>query len=83
LEQHPALERRCLLRKVDRHAVHRHSARLFRQRRHGQRGRRAGLGIETDFSLKLGKFTISGSGAYNNAALTQDFCALDPATLVP
>lgn len=40
-------------------------------------------GIETDFSLKLGKFTISGSGAYNNAALTQDFCALDPATLVP
>lgn len=41
------------------------------------------LGVETDFDLKLGSITLSGSGAYNDAKLTQDFCLLDPATLVP
>ena len=41
------------------------------------------LGIETDFDLKLGQFTLSGSGAYNDAKLTQDFCLLNPDTLVP
>lgn len=41
------------------------------------------LGVETDFDLKLGSITLSGSGAYNDAKLTQDFCVLDPATLTP
>lgn len=41
------------------------------------------FGIESDFDLKLGQFTISGSGSYNDAKLTQDFCVLDPATLTP
>jgi outer membrane receptor protein involved in Fe transport len=39
--------------------------------------------VETDFDLKLGSVTLSGSGAYNDAKLTQDFCVLDPDTLVP
>lgn len=41
------------------------------------------FGVESDFDLKLGHFTISGSGSYNDAKLTQDFCKLDPTTLTP
>ena len=41
------------------------------------------LGVETDFDLKLGSVTLSGSGAYNDAKLTQDFCLLDRDTLAP
>jgi iron complex outermembrane recepter protein len=35
-------------------------------------------GIEGDFDWKLGGFTLSGSGAYNDAALATNFCALVP-----
>ncbi|MET0363952.1 MAG: TonB-dependent receptor [Sphingobium sp.] len=35
-------------------------------------------GVEVDFDLRLGGLTLSGSGAYNDAALSSDFCALDP-----
>jgi outer membrane receptor protein involved in Fe transport len=33
-------------------------------------------GVEADFDLRLGALTLSGSGAYNDAALSADFCAL-------
>lgn len=33
-------------------------------------------GVEADFDWRLGGLTLSGSGAYNNAALSSDFCAL-------
>lgn len=35
-------------------------------------------GTEMDFDWKLGGLTLSGSGAYNDAALSEDFCKLDP-----
>ncbi|MDX2275751.1 MAG: TonB-dependent receptor, partial [Hyphomonadaceae bacterium] len=34
-------------------------------------------GIETDFSWVLGNLTLSGSAAYINAELTEDFCNFD------
>ncbi|MDF8334719.1 TonB-dependent receptor [Novosphingobium cyanobacteriorum] len=33
-------------------------------------------GVEADFDLRFGGLTLSGSGAYNDAALASDFCAL-------
>jgi outer membrane receptor protein involved in Fe transport len=39
-------------------------------------------GVEADFSLKVGKLTFSGSGAYNDAKLSTNFCNLG-ADLVP
>jgi iron complex outermembrane receptor protein len=36
------------------------------------------FGIESDFEWKLGHFSISGSGAYNDGKLSTDFCALVP-----
>ncbi|RVU07673.1 TonB-dependent receptor [Novosphingobium umbonatum] len=35
-------------------------------------------GVELDGTLKLGKLTLSGSGAYNDAKLSTNFCNLDP-----
>lgn len=35
-------------------------------------------GLESDFDLKLGAFSLSGSGAYTNGALTTNFCQLVP-----
>jgi len=35
-------------------------------------------GIEMDATLKLGKLTLSASGAYNDAKLSSNFCNLDP-----
>lgn len=35
-------------------------------------------GVESDFDLKLGPVTFSGSGAYTNAALSTNFCQLIP-----
>ncbi|WP_246155999.1 TonB-dependent receptor [Sphingorhabdus profundilacus] len=34
-------------------------------------------GIEGDFALSLGSFTLSGSGTYIDAQLTTDFCQVD------
>ena len=49
----------------------------------GNAGKARVYGIEYDADLKLGKFTISTSGAYNNAALKGNFCnfQFDPASL--
>ncbi|EGD59290.1 TonB-dependent receptor [Novosphingobium nitrogenifigens DSM 19370] len=33
-------------------------------------------GIEADFDLRFGGFSLSGSGSYNDAKLATDFCAL-------
>lgn len=33
-------------------------------------------GVEADFDLRFGGLTLSGSGAYNDAALASNFCAL-------
>ncbi|MEC3950450.1 TonB-dependent receptor [Sphingobium sp. HWE2-09] len=48
----------------------------------GNAGKAEVKGIEYDADLKLGKFTFSTSGAYNDAKLKGDFCnfAVDPAT---
>ncbi|WP_242129429.1 TonB-dependent receptor [Sphingobium sp. Sx8-8] len=48
----------------------------------GNAGKAEVKGIEYDADLKLGKFTISTSGAYNDGKLKGDFCnfAYDPAT---
>ncbi|KUR79821.1 TonB-dependent receptor [Novosphingobium sp. FSW06-99] len=35
-------------------------------------------GIEGDFDWKIGKFSLSGSGAYNDGKLSTNFCALEP-----
>ncbi|MFN4221643.1 MAG: TonB-dependent receptor [Novosphingobium meiothermophilum] len=40
----------------------------------GNAGKARVYGIEYDADLKLGKFTISTNGAYNNAALSGNFC---------
>ncbi|MDR3387274.1 MAG: TonB-dependent receptor [Rudaea sp.] len=41
-------------------------------------------GIEGDFDWKIGPITLSGSGAYNDAKLSTNFCDLDkPTNLVP
>jgi len=40
-------------------------------------------GVEADFNLALGHLTFSGSGAYNDAKLTRNFCQVDPVTLNP
>lgn len=49
----------------------------------GNAGNAEVKGAEYDADLKLGKVTISTSGAYNNAKLAKDFCnyAFDPATV--
>ena len=49
----------------------------------GNAGKAEVKGVEYDADLKLGKFTISSSGAYNHAALKGDFCnfAFDAASL--
>ncbi|CAH0498184.1 Vitamin B12 transporter BtuB [Novosphingobium sp. CECT 9465] len=49
----------------------------------GNAGKARVYGVEYDADLKLGKFTISTSGAYNDAKLKGNFCnfALDRATL--
>lgn len=49
----------------------------------GNAGKARVYGLEYDADLKLGKFTISTNGAYNNAALSGDFCnfQLDTASL--
>ena len=49
----------------------------------GNAGKAEVKGIEYDADLKLGKITISTSGAYNDAKLKGDFCnfAVDPVTL--
>jgi outer membrane receptor protein involved in Fe transport len=36
------------------------------------------FGVESDFDLKLGPVTFSGSGAYTDAALSSNFCQLIP-----
>ncbi|EQB30004.1 TonB-denpendent receptor [Sphingobium ummariense RL-3] len=48
----------------------------------GNAGKAEVKGVEYDADLKLGKFTISSSGAYNDAALSGNFCnfALDRTT---
>jgi outer membrane receptor protein involved in Fe transport len=48
----------------------------------GNAGKAEVKGFEYDADLKLGKFTLSTSGAYNDAKLKGDFCnfAVDPAT---
>jgi outer membrane receptor protein involved in Fe transport len=35
-------------------------------------------GVESDFDWKLGHFTLSGSGSYNDGKLSTNFCALIP-----
>ncbi len=49
----------------------------------GNAGKARVYGVEYDAELKLGQFTISTNGAYNDAALKGDFCnfKFDPATL--
>lgn len=49
----------------------------------GNAGQARVYGVEYDADLRLGDFTISSSGAYNNAKLKGDFCnfALDRDTL--
>ncbi len=49
----------------------------------GNAGKARVYGAEYDAELKLGKFTISTNGAYNDAALKGNFCnfKFDPATL--
>ncbi|CAM4118527.1 TonB-dependent receptor [Novosphingobium lubricantis] len=49
----------------------------------GNAGKARVYGMEFDSDLKLGKFTISTNGAYNDAALSGDFCnfQLDRASL--
>ncbi|RAK66244.1 TonB-dependent receptor [Phenylobacterium kunshanense] len=46
----------------------------------GNAGKARVYGVEYDADLKLGEFTISSSGAYNDAALDGNFCnfAFDP-----
>src|SRR6185503_20008996 len=48
----------------------------------GNAGKARVYGVQFDADLKLDKFTISTSGAYNDAALDGDFCnfAFTPAT---
>lgn len=48
----------------------------------GNAGKAEVKGVEYDADLKLGKVTISSSGAYNDGKLKGDFCnfAVDPAT---
>lgn len=48
----------------------------------GNAGKAEVKGVEYDADLKLGSFTISTSGAYNDARLKGNFCnfAVDPAT---
>lgn len=48
----------------------------------GNAGRARVYGVEYDADLRLDKFTISSSGAYNDAALDGNFCnfAFDPAS---
>ncbi len=49
----------------------------------GNAGKARVYGVEYEADLQLGKFTISTSGAYNNAALSGNFCnfQFDPASL--
>ena len=49
----------------------------------GNAGKARVYGLEFDADLKLGKFTISTNGAYNNAALKGNFCnfKFDPTSL--
>ncbi|KPF94047.1 TonB-dependent receptor [Novosphingobium sp. AAP83] len=49
----------------------------------GNAGKARVYGVEFDADLKLGEFTFSTSGAYNDAKLKGDFCnfAFDPASL--
>jgi outer membrane receptor protein involved in Fe transport len=49
----------------------------------GNAGNAQVKGVEYDADLKLGKVTLSSSGAYNDATLAKDFCnyAFDPASL--
>jgi iron complex outermembrane receptor protein len=49
----------------------------------GNAGKARVYGVEYDSDLRLGKFTLSTSGAYNDAALKGNFCnfAFDPSTL--
>jgi iron complex outermembrane receptor protein len=37
-------------------------------------------GVELDFFWRMGALTLSGTGAYNNAALKTNFCAIDLTT---
>lgn len=39
-------------------------------------------GVELDAEWRLGRLTLATSGAYNDAKLASDFCALDPETRV-